>query len=150
TLVGRISGVTTTRPLNFATKQYKPYGEYDLDEVQASAGFFFQDQWRLLSNLTLNYGLRWEFIGDDHDINGDYTSSRSVADLWGPTTIGVPFVPGALGGVADPQMIARVHHYKASLANPEPAVGVAWSLNKKGGMLGRILGKDQTIVRAGF
>ena len=29
TLVGRVSAVSTTRPLNFATKQYKPFGEYD-------------------------------------------------------------------------------------------------------------------------
>ena len=89
TLAGRISGVSTTRPLNFATKQYKPFGEYDLNEVQQSAGFFIQDRWRVTSSLTLSYGLRWEIIGDDHDVNGDYTSARSVGDLWGPTTLGV-------------------------------------------------------------
>ena len=150
TLVGRVSGVSTTRPLNFATKLYKPFGEYDLDEVQQSAGFFFQDRWRLSPNLTLNYGLRWDIIGDDHDVNGDYTSSRSVADLWGPTTLGVSFQPGALGGVPDPQMVAAVHHYNASRINPEPAVGIAWSPKASGGIFGRILGKDQTVIRAGY
>jgi hypothetical protein len=150
TLVGRISAVSTTRPLNFATKQYKPFGEYDLNEVQQSAGFFFQDRWRVRPNLTLNYGLRWEIIGDDHDVNGDYTSSRSVGDLWGPSTTGVSFQPGALGGIQDPQMVAAVHHYKTSWINPEPAVAIAWSPKADSGLLSKLLGHDKTVLRAGF
>jgi hypothetical protein len=150
TLVGRVSGVSTTRPLNFATKQYKPFGEYDLDEIQASVGFFIQDRWRITPNLTLNYGLRWDIIGDDHDKNGDYTSSRSVADLWGPTPTGVSFQPGVLGGIQDPQMIAAVHHYNTSWINPEPAIAIAWSPKASGGMFGKLLGKDRTVIRAGY
>ncbi|HEX3880754.1 MAG TPA: hypothetical protein VHW24_27420, partial [Bryobacteraceae bacterium] len=150
TLTGRISGVTTTRPLNFATKQYKPFGQYNLDEVQQSAGFFFQDRWRLSSALTLNYGLRWDLIGDDHDVNGDYTSAPSVADLWGPTTTGVSFQPGALGGVQNPQMVAAVHHYKSSYLNPEPAIALAYSPSADGGPLGKLIGKDRTVIRAGY
>jgi hypothetical protein len=150
TLVGRVSAVSTTRPLNFATKQYKPFGEYDLNELQRSVGFFLQDRWRVLPSLTLNYGLRWDIIGDDHDVNGDYTSTRSVADLWGPTTLGVSFQPGALSGVQDPQMVARVHHYQTSWTNPEPAIAVAWSPKTEGGILGKLLGRDKTVMRAGF
>jgi hypothetical protein len=150
TLVGRISAVSTTRPLNFATKQYKPFGEYDLDEVQQSAGFFFQDRWRISPSLTLNYGLRWEIIGDDHDIHGDYTSSRSVADLWGPTTLGVSFQPGALNGVPDPQMIAAVHHYNTSWVNPQPVVSLAWNPKFGSGLLGSIFGNEKTVLRAGY
>ncbi|HKE21406.1 MAG TPA: TonB-dependent receptor [Bryobacteraceae bacterium] len=150
TIVGRISGVSTTRPLDFSTKQYKPFGEYDLDEVQQSAGFFFQDRWRLTPNLTMNYGLRWEIIGDDHDIHGDYTSSRSVADLWGPSTLGVSFQPGALNGVQAPQMIAAVHHYNTSWVNPQPAISMAWSPRADGGPLAKLFGKGKTIIRAGY
>ncbi len=150
TLVGRVSAVSTTRPLNFSTKQYKPFGEYDLDESQMSMGLFFQDRWKLLPNLTLNYGLRWEFIGDDHDVHGDYTSSRSVADLWGPTTLGVSFAPGALSGVSDPQMLAAVHHYNTSWINPEPAVAIAWNPKFSNGALAKIFGSDKTVIRAGY
>jgi hypothetical protein len=150
TLVGRISGVSTTRPLDFSTKQYKPFGEYDLDESQMSAGFFFQDRWRVTSDLTLNYGLRWEIIGDDHDVHGDYTSSRSVADLWGPTTLGVSFAPGALSGLADPQMLAAVHHYNASKVNPQPAVSIAWNPKFSNGPFAKIFGSDKTVIRAGY
>ena len=150
TLTGRISAVTATRPLDFATKQYKPYGEYDLDESQQSAGIFIQDKWRFTPNLTLNYGLRWEFIGDDHDVNGDYTSARSVADLWGPTTLGVNFQPGSLNGVQNPEMVAAVHHYNASYVNPQPAAALAWNPKFDGGWLEKIGGKDKTVIRAGY
>jgi hypothetical protein len=150
TLVGRISGVSTTRPLNFATKQYNAFGEYNLDESQMSAGFFIQDRWKLSPTVTLNYGLRWEIIGDDHDVNGDYTSARSVADLWGPTTLGVSFQPGSLGGIQDPQMIAAIHHYKTSWVNPQPAVAIAWNPKVNDGILSKLMGKDQTVIRAGY
>ncbi len=151
TLTGRISAVSTTRPLDFSTKQYKPFGQYNLDEVQMSEGFFFQDRWRLASNFTVNYGLRWDIIGDDHDVHGDYTSSASVADLWGPTTTGVSFAPGALGGPSNPTMVAAVHHYKTAWKNPEPAIAIAWTPRPQdGGFLNKILGKDQTVVRAGY
>jgi Carboxypeptidase regulatory-like domain len=150
TLTGRISAVSTTRPLNFSTKQYQPFGQYNLDEVQQSGGFFFQDRWRLSSHLTLNYGLRWDIIGDDHDVNGDYTSSASVADLWGPTTTGVSFQPGALGGPANPSMVAAVHHYNTSWKNPEPAIALAWSPAVNDGFIGKLTGKDRTVVRAGY
>jgi hypothetical protein len=54
-------------------------------------------------------GLRRDIIGDDHDVNGDDTSSASVADLWGPATTGVGSQPGALEGPASPSMVAAVH-----------------------------------------
>ena len=150
TLAGRISGVSTTRPLDFATKQYRPFGEYDLNEVQQSVGLFIQDRWRATSTLTLSYGLRWEFIGDDHDVNGDYTSSRSVPDLWGPTTLGVSFQPGALNGIQDPQMVAAVHHYKTAWVNPQPGLSIAWNPKAGDGWAGKLLGKSQSVLRAGY
>ena len=39
--------INTGRPLDTATKQYKPFGQYNLDEVTAATHFFFQDRWRL-------------------------------------------------------------------------------------------------------
>lgn len=149
-LTGRISGVSTTRPLNPATKQYKPFGQYNLDESQQAAGFFAQDRWRLRSNLTLNYGLRWDIIGDDHDVNGDYTSPQMIADLWGPTAVGNIFKPGSLGGIQNPQFLAKVHPYKTSWVNPEPAVAIAWSPKINRGLLGKIVGNDRTVIRAGY
>jgi hypothetical protein len=149
-LTGRVSAVSTTMPLDFATKQYNAFGQYNLDESQQSVGFFVQDRWRLRPDLTVNYGLRWDIIGDDHDVNGDYTSSPNVANLWGPTTTGVSFQPGALNGVQNPVMVAAIHHYNTSYKNPEPAIGLAWNPKTNGGILEKIFGKDRTVVRAGY
>src|SRR5262249_23084148 len=74
-LVVRISSVSINgggRHLDVKTKQYKPFGAYNLDESMYAGNVFVQDRWRLTPNLTVNYGLRWDFVGADHDINGLY------------------------------------------------------------------------------
>jgi hypothetical protein len=151
TLTGRISGVTinTGRPLDPATKQYKPFGQYNLDEVVAATHFFVQDRWRIRPNLTLNYGLRWDIYGDDHDVNGGYSSPASVADFWGPTPVGAIFQPGNLGGVQNPTFTAKVHVYNTKWVNPQPAVGLIWSPRAEG-FLGKLLGRDKTVIKAGW
>ena len=141
-LTGRVSSVNISvgRPLNPATRQYQNYGAYNLDEVQAAAGFWIQDRWRLRPNVTLNYGLRWDFIGDDHDVNGGYSTLPTLGDLWGPTPVGKIFSPGTLGGVQNPNFVAQVHAYNPSYVEPSPAVALAWSP----------LGGDKTVVRLGY
>ncbi|HTP35097.1 MAG TPA: carboxypeptidase-like regulatory domain-containing protein [Candidatus Acidoferrales bacterium] len=151
TLTGRISSVNinTGRPLDPATKQYKPYGQYNLNEVVAATHFFAQDRWRIRPNLTFNYGLRWDIYGDDHDINGGYSSPASVADFWGPTPVGAIFQPGNLGGVQNPTFTAKVHVYKTQWVNPQPAAGLIWSPRAEG-LMGKILGRDKTVIKAGW
>jgi hypothetical protein len=152
-LTGRISGVSISvgRPLNTKTKQYDPFGAYNLDEVQASTGVWAQDSWRFRPNLTINYGLRWDFLGDDHDVNGGYSTLSSPADLWGPTPIGHIFQPGVLGGVSNPQFVAGVHAYKPSYNNPSPAIALAWSPTVEHGLLGKIFGgQGKTVIRTGY
>lgn len=151
-LTGRVSsvGISVGRPLNTSTKQYQPYGAYNLDEVQASTGFWLQDSWRIRSNLTLNYGLRWDFVGDDHDVNGGYSTLPTLGNIWGPTPVGAIFSPGTLGGVANPQFVAQVHAYNSSYVNPSPAFGLAWNPKADGGFLGKVLGNGATVIRAGY
>lgn len=150
-LTGRISAVAIAvgRPLDPATKTYKPFGSYNLDEVQSATGIWFQDSWRMRPNLTLNYGLRWDFVGDDHDVNGGYSTLRTLGDLWGPTPVGAIFQPGALGGVVNPQFQAGVHVYNASYVNPSPAIAIAWNPQGGDSFWGRLLGKN-TVIRTGY
>lgn len=151
-LAARVSRVSigVGRPLDPATGQYKPYGAYNLDEVIAASGFWAQDRWRLRPNLTINYGIRFDNVGDVHDVNGGYSSPASIGDLFGPTPVGAIDQPGTLGGVANPVFQARVHAYNTSYINPSPAIAVAWSPNRTEGVLGKIVGRDKTVVRAGY
>jgi hypothetical protein len=151
-LTGRVSSVNINgggRPLDPATKQYKPFGQYNLDEVVQAGHFYAQDRWRLTPNLTVNFGLRWDIYGDDHDVNGGYSSPASLADFWGPTPVGAIFQPGNLGGAQNPAFQAKVHAYKTSWMNPQPAAALAWS-PQTSGFLEKILPKNRTVVRAGW
>ncbi|MBZ5620806.1 MAG: hypothetical protein LAQ69_19075 [Acidobacteriia bacterium] len=56
TLVGQVDRVYIAgggRPLDTKTGTYKPFGAYNLDEVQQSGNIFAQDRWRIKPNLTL-------------------------------------------------------------------------------------------------
>lgn len=152
TLVGDVSGsgIAVGRPLDPTTKQYKPYGQYNLNEIQQSQGLWFQDRVRLLPGLTLNYGIRWDIVGDDYDKDGAYTNARSLADIWGPTPVGALFQPGATGGIGDPSFTASVHKYGTIWKTPQPAIALAWNPNVQGGLLEQILGHNKTVIRTGY
>jgi carboxypeptidase family protein len=151
-LTGRISAVTIGgggSPLDPATKQYKPFGAYNLNEILSNEHFFFQDRWRLKPNLTLNYGLRWDIVGNDQSVDGGYSSVSSLGDFWGPTPVGAIFQPGNLGGVQNPTFTARHQVYRTSKVNPQPALALAWTPETKG-FLNKIFPKGKTVLRAGW
>jgi Carboxypeptidase regulatory-like domain/TonB dependent receptor len=91
-------------------------------ETQWSYAGFFQDDWRLTSRLTLNLGVRYEYVTpmrEDHNLLGN-------------------FVP-ALGGLVQVgQQISSP--YRGDHNNFAPRLGLAWDIS----------GKSKTIVRAGF
>ncbi|MGH9453126.1 MAG: TonB-dependent receptor, partial [Terriglobia bacterium] len=91
TLVGRISGVGPIGsgfPYNPSTGAYAttPGGTVFLDELQRSWGLFFDDSFHLRQSLTLNYGLRWDFIGDDHDLAHQYLGTP-LSSFFGPSGV---------------------------------------------------------------
>ena len=109
-------------------------------------GLYFQDSWRVKPTLTLNYGLRWEFTGDNHNTNGIF-SSPPAADLIGVSAR--PFTPGVFDGVQNPQIQVRPHVYKRDYVNPAPDFGFAWNPHPQG-TLGKLLGDRKTVFRGSF
>lgn len=148
-LTGDLSIVAGSHPINPKTHQYQQYGALNLDELQTATGLFFQDSWRVKPNLTVNVGLRWDFTGDDHDLNGIYYSP-TTAGLWGPSGLNNAFKPGTLSGDADPAFIARGHAYAPWKKSPQPNIGVAWTPQVSEGWLGKLLGGSDTVIRAGY
>src|SRR5438094_3039144 len=90
------------------------------DYKQWLFGFFAQDDVRLRQNLSLNLGLRYEFITTPTEVNGKISNLRKVTDP--ALTIGDPW------------------HSNPSLKNLAPRLGVAWDPTKNG----------LTSVRGGF
>jgi hypothetical protein len=155
-LTGRINSVVPGALAGFAldptTKKYKTtHGRYDLDELQKGWGLFFQDSWRVKPTLTLNYGLRWDFTGDAHDLTSAYHSADPVG-MWGPAGVGNIFKPGTLttdpAGL-NPAYRARSHVYNPWNVSPQPAVGIAWNPKYSEGFLGKLFGGSNTVIRAG-
>jgi hypothetical protein len=102
-----------------------------------SFDFFAQDDWRILSKLSLNLGLRYEY-------NGPYTEAQDrIANLQvGPGfAAAVPVVPA--GAVLPPGSGTFAVSSNPSLLQPDrnnfaPRIGIAWKPLQK------------TVVRAGY
>jgi hypothetical protein len=89
-------------------------------------GLFIQDTWKLSSKLTLDYGLRWDWQTEGHEIH--YRTS-----MFGPT-IPNPSAGGLLGGlVYEGYGPGRCdctfsHAYPYAIA---PRLGLAWQIDSK-------------------
>ncbi len=149
-LTGRLSGVNGQYGVDPSSKQYiqKPGSQYNLDELIGAFGLFAQDSWRVRPNLTVNYGLRWDFTGDNHDLTNEYSGATPQA-IYGPTPVGDLFAPGVLGGDMNPVLVARPHQYNGWYVSPQPSIGLAWSPDFKEGILGKLAG-GKTVIRTGY
>ena len=143
-LTGRVSTAGGSYFLDENTKEYGLNPAFRR-EAQNVGGVFAQDQWRISPQLTFNYGLRYEFSGAAVNTNDVY-SGPTIGDLFGPST--TLFQPGALSGIADPQIYLRPAPYKSDFNNPAPNLGVAWNPDQPDGWLGKLLG--QSVYRANF
>lgn len=108
------------------------------------AGVFAQDSWRLTSNLTLNYGLRWDMImpwTEEHNQTGTLIAGeQSVVFPTAPTGLVFPGDPGV------PRTIAPTRYNNFS-----PRLGLAWSPAWKDGFLKRLTGgPGNSSIRAGY
>jgi hypothetical protein len=107
------------------------------------AGAFAQDSWRVTPDLTLNYGIRWELL-----------------EYWSEKYNQIPtFSPGEQSGVyptAPPSIVYPTDKVTPPTLVPlgnrfSPRIGLAYTLGKSDGWLGKILGgSKQTSIRAGY
>jgi hypothetical protein len=154
TLIGRISGVGPVGsgfPINQKTGQYATTAgsSFNLDELQKNWGLYAQDAFRLNPHLTVNYGLRWDFMGDNHDLTGRYHGA-DASQIYGPSLPGQSFSPGTLSSNLDPAYVASSHQYPAYNVTPQPTIGLAWNPSADQGLLNKLLGGGSTVIRAGF
>jgi len=95
---------------------------------QREWGAYAQDTWKLLSNLTLTGGVRWEYFGVPFEVNNNL--SNLFADASGPA----PFTFTQVGPGTGKTLYAN------EFRDFEPRIGLAWDPFKNG----------KTSVRAGY
>jgi hypothetical protein len=148
-LIGRISSVSGSNGYNQSTKAYGP-NAFDLDEVALATGIWAQDSWKVLPNLTFNYGLRWDFVVDPHDIKAAYHNAL-IDSIYGPTAQGNLFKPGTLGGNLSPEFVLNPRPFHGFYKTPQPQFALNWNPRpEKGTAWGKIFGDGATSIRAGF
>jgi len=147
-LTGRITSVSRTTNADEKTKEYRPFIESMQRYAFTTFGLYAQDSFRIRPDLTLNFGLRWQFDGDIHSGN-ELLSQPSRANFFGPST-GL-FQPGVLSNNQNPMFELAVHPYKRDYMNPAPNFGFAWNPSgERAGFLGKLLGDRKTVIRGHY
>ena len=100
--------------------------------------YFSQADWRVRRDLTLNVGLHYSYMGVYHEVNGAMSNLYAV-DSSGAIHDGASLFD--YGRFSYQIGLLNAHPlYQPDRNNFAPRVGLAWD----------ILGRDRTIVRAGF
>jgi Carboxypeptidase regulatory-like domain len=106
---------------------------HELDQA-----YYFQDDFKFRPHLTFNLGIRYEYSGQPLNLLNQETLARES----NPAT--------AIWNTALPLADRVYPAYPAPDHNIAPRLGVAWSPQGKGGFMGKLLGQDATVIRAGF
>jgi len=118
---------------------------------------YAQDSWRIKSNLTLTFGVRWELLPPPWEVNGlqaspDVNLGRQFDQLVANGKKGIGYeainpVSFTLGGPAN----NGSGFYDFEKTDFAPRVSIAYTPRFQSGMLQRIFGTgDKTVIRAGF
>jgi len=116
--------------------------KHNLDQYN----FYFQDEWKVRPNVTLNYGVRLE---DNPPANTSpqanvFVANTPIAGTALPATP-VKDAPGAL------TFVPAKHWYEGSNFGIGPRFGLAYSPNFKSGFLHSLFGgSDKSVIRLGY
>jgi hypothetical protein len=107
-------------------------------ESAADGGIFAQDSWRIKTNLTLNYGVRWDYVTPWAEMH--HQTTTLIPGVESQTFPGAPLgylVPGdhLPNGQAIPAGIAPTPR-----DNFSPRIGLAYSPNWSDGFLSKLTG----------
>jgi len=114
-----------------------------LDSRSKYFGAFVQDNWRVKSSLTFNYGARWEFSQPWYDTQNKISTvvpgQQSIIFTQAPKGLLFPGDPGI------PKTLAPTQYDAIS-----PRIGLAYSPNASSGMLSKLTGgPGKTSIRVG-
>jgi len=137
---GKILPTGSSADRTFATQEYELY---------------WQDQWRIHSNLTLTYGLRWGTSTPVYETHGfQVQPTTSLGGYFeqrkNSASNGVPFndpISLNLSGKAN----GKPGFYKQDWNNFAPVLAVAWQPELPDNFWGKLIGREgKAVFRAGF
>jgi len=155
-LLGRYASIGTNFNYDTAGTAFAPgtgkkrdfrYNEYEV---------YAQDSWRVRNDLTVTYGLRWQYYAPPYEVNGfqagndvdfrnlfNLRQRNAAAGISGPTA--EPFLRYDLLGKENN---AR-GYYEPDLNNFAPRLSFAWTPSFRNGFLGKVFGDRKTVIRGG-
>jgi hypothetical protein len=154
-VIGRFSQYTANFLYDQSGQILPPGSSADRTFATQEYELYWQDQWRMKSNLTLTYGLRWGTSTPVYEVDGfqvqpttslgGYFEQRKAGAF-----AGVPFndpISLDLSGKAN----NRSGFYKQDWNNFAPTLAVAWSPDLPDNFWGKLIGREgKAVLRAGF
>ncbi len=118
---------------NAATRTSITVGNPKLDFVEHDSFFYFGDDWKVTSNLTLNLGLTYSYYGQPADLfhNNDVRQQSGSNPFWLPSL---------------PSSVTVFPNLPAPKNSWGPSVGFAYAIANGG----RWLGNNKTVIRGGY
>jgi len=134
-----ITGSVTRLTQNNPQQVQLASGEDTIAYKETDQFYFFQDDWKVRDNLTLNLGIRYEYIGQPINTLNELTVERES----NPAT--------AFWRQSLPLEARTVRKLGADKNNWAPRLGFAYTPRfGKDGFMGKLLGEDATVIRGGY
>src|SRR5439155_8203098 len=155
-LTGRINLVSSNARIEEDSGRYAYLGLGVQRARMRETDLYFQDQWRIRSNVTINMGLRYGLQFPFSPLNDSYSwaSMTEICGVSGVSSDGTCnlFQPGVRGApTALPQYTAGKPAYSLDKNNFAPSVGAVWTPEKREGWLGALMGPEGNfVVRGGY
>ncbi|MHB8411073.1 MAG: TonB-dependent receptor [Candidatus Acidiferrales bacterium] len=127
--------------------------------VQNQFYFYGQDVWRLTNSLTLNYGLAYGWQTPPSDTLGRQTlliNSATGQFLSAPSYLNSKLTGALQGQIFNPTTgyipVNSAHHpvFNTDWGDIAPRISAAWNPSFGSGVLGRLFGDKQSVIRGGY
>ena len=148
----KITSLTAATPIaqGGAVTRHWASDSYDL---------FFQDTWQALRSLSITYGLNYQLMTPVTETSGQEVTPSVNMGAWFNQR-----ATDMLQGIPDNQVMGgapisftpagsawgKSGLYGTQTKNFAPRIGLAWSPSFSEGWLGKMLGENKTVIRAGF